>query len=168
MERKQRVIYKDSVEYHHCGKCKEYKIPELFYSNVKSLTGRGSYCKECMMKYTKTDKWAEWRKEKYYRNPARTIWIEARNRARKNNLPFNIEVDDCVIPEYCEVLGIKLSQKGNGTHSDSTPTLDKIIPNNGYTKGNVKVISWKANRLKSDCDDPEVFEKIAKYIKGYL
>lgn len=162
--RKQRVIEQDGVLLHHCPRCQTYKSFEEFYVNRKTKTGRSVYCKICQSAYAKTPHWAEWRKERYYRNPSRTIWIEARHRAKKAGLPFNIEPEDCVIPEICPVLGIKMSPKGRGHMDDGTPTLDKIIQSQGYVKGNVRVISWKANRLKSDCDDPAIFELIAKYI----
>ena len=32
----------------------------------------------------------------------------------------------------------------------NTPTLDKIIPKFGYVRGNVHVISFKANTMKSN------------------
>lgn len=165
MDRKPRVSIIDNVEHHHCGKCKEYKLPDEFYRNARSLTGRQAYCKLCVRQYAAGDKWVAWRKERYYRDPARTIWIEARTRARKQGLAFDIEPEDCLIPDICPVLGIALSPKGNGTHTDSTPTLDKVDPSKGYVKGNVNVISWKANRLKSNCSDPSVFEAIAAYIR---
>ena len=48
----------------------------------------------------------------------------------------------------CPVFGIALKTP-NGKRSDATPTLDRIDPTKGYTKDNVRVISWKANRLKN-------------------
>ena len=167
MDRKQRVIDVAGVEHHHCGKCKEYKIPDDFYRNTKSITGRQTYCKVCVKDYAASDDWVEWRKKRYYKNPSRTIWIEAKNRANKVQLPFDIEPEDCAIPEFCPVLGIKLIAKGGGTRNDATPTLDKLNPSKGYVKGNVHVISWKANRLKSNCNEPEVFDAIAAYIRNY-
>jgi hypothetical protein len=119
-----------------------------------------------MREYSATEEWVEWRKKRYYKNPERTIWIEARNRARNGMLPFDITPDDCAIPEYCPVLGIKIVDKGQGTRIDGTPTLDRMNNALGYVKGNVKVISWKANRLKSDCNDPEVFLAIAEYVRN--
>jgi hypothetical protein len=166
MDRKARVVELNGLELHHCGKCKTYKLPEEFYLNARSLTGRGSYCKPCMSDYTKTEKWSNWRKEKYYKNPSRSIWIEARNRAKKAGLPFNIDPEDCEIPDLCPVLGIKLINKGFGTRNDATPTLDRIRNTEGYVKGNVKIISWKANRLKSDCNDYNVFLAIAEYVRN--
>lgn len=54
----------------------------------------------------------------------------------------------------CPVLGIDLT----------TPSLDKIIPALGYVPGNIAVISMKANMLKGDETDPEVFRKIADWL----
>jgi hypothetical protein len=73
----------------------------------------------------------------------------AKSRAKKNNLPFNIELDDIVIPERCPLLGIKI-ESTEVRNSPNNPSLDKIIPEKGYIKGNVWVISNRANTLKND------------------
>jgi hypothetical protein len=73
----------------------------------------------------------------------------AKSRAKKNNLAFNIELDDIVIPETCPLLGIKI-ESTEERNSPNNPSLDKIIPEKGYIKGNVWVISNRANTLKND------------------
>lgn len=73
----------------------------------------------------------------------------AKSRAKKNNLPFNLELDDIVIPEKCPLLGIKI-ESTEVRNSPNNPSLDKIIPEKGYIKGNVWVISNRANTLKND------------------
>jgi hypothetical protein len=73
----------------------------------------------------------------------------AKSRAKKNNLAFNIELDDIVIPERCPLLGIKI-ESTEVRNSPNNPSLDKIIPKKGYIKGNVWVISNRANTLKND------------------
>jgi len=45
--------------------------------------------------------------------------------------------------------------------------LDRIIPELGYVKENIKVISFKANSLKRD-GSIEDFEKIIRYIRGTI
>ena len=77
------------------------------------------------------------------------ILARARHRAKKNNLPFNIELDDIVIPERCPLLGIPLKSSTDKT-SPNNPSLDKIIPEKGYVKGNIWVVSLRANKLKND------------------
>lgn len=76
----------------------------------------------------------------------------AKNRAQRNGVPFDIEPDDIVIPEVCPILGIPLIWKtrtGKGER-DHAPALDRIRNTQGYVKGNVQVISSKANRWKND------------------
>ena len=73
----------------------------------------------------------------------------AKSRAKKNNLAFNIELDDIVIPGRCPLLGIKI-ESTEVRNSPNNPSLDKIIPKKGYIKGNVWVISNRANTLKND------------------
>ena len=79
----------------------------------------------------------------------------AKSRAKKHNLPFNIELDDIVIPEKCPLLGIKI-ESTEVRNSPNNPSLDKIIPEKGYIKGNVWVISNRANTLKNDASIQEL------------
>lgn len=89
----------------------------------------------------------------------------AKKRSIASGRPFDITVNDLLpLPEYCEILGIKLEYIVNGNERpDGTASLDKVIPDLGYVKGNVRVISHRANRLKSDLD-LEMIEKIKEYI----
>jgi hypothetical protein len=83
------------------------------------------------------------------RTPEGRLFTAARVRARDQGVPFDITVDDIVIPEKCPVLGLPL-ESGHGGWADTSPTVDKIIPELGYVPGNIAVISWRANRLKHD------------------
>lgn len=98
--------------------------------------------------YAKT---REHRREKargYYRiNVKRTMLENARRRARKDGYPCTITECDIIIPEFCPLLGTKLEVGGK---LSSSPSLDKIVPALGYVPGNVWVVSWRANVLKSD------------------
>jgi len=77
---------------------------------------------------------------------------ELRNRARKRayglGLPFALPKEGPRIPVLCPVLGIEL--RVGGGRSDASPSLDRVVPAFGYVNGNVRVISDRANRLKSD------------------
>lgn len=95
------------------------------------------------------------------------MWNGARARARKEELPFNIEVSDIVIPEKCPILGIELDKDFSDKTKRSSPSLDKIVPEYGYVKGNVAVISLKANIMKQDLT-LETLNKIRSYITKNL
>ena len=83
------------------------------------------------------------------RNPKYGMVRSARNRADAKGLPFNITEDDIIIPQHCPVLGCEL-EFGDSPHHDRAPSLDRLKPELGYVSGNVRVISLRANRLKSD------------------
>lgn len=78
-----------------------------------------------------------------------------KKRAKKKNLPFNVGIEDVIIPEFCPVLGIKLCC-GIGKTLPSSPTIDRFVPELGYVKGNIFVISHRANTIKQDADINEV------------
>ena len=70
-------------------------------------------------------------------------------RAKKAGLSFNIEIEDVIIPKVCPLLEIPII-RGTKTIVPNSPTLDRKNSNLGYVKGNVWVISDKANRVKND------------------
>jgi len=79
---------------------------------------------------------------------SKRLWESVQMRAKKYDLAFDITEEDIVIPTHCPVFPwIELSRDGR---YDNSPSVDKINPALGYTKGNVRVISLRANRLKSD------------------
>jgi len=87
------------------------------------------------------------------KTPEYVMFYDARKRAHASGVPFSIQPEDIVIPDRCPVLGIALSRDG---HRDSSPSLDRIIPSHGYVPGNVRVISFRANRIKSDATIEEL------------
>ncbi len=88
----------------------------------------------------------------------------AKARAKKANVPFDITVEDIgPLPMYCPVLGIKM-QTNLGSPKDNSPSLDRIKPALGYVKGNIAVMSWRANRLKSDSTADEL-ERVAAWMR---
>jgi len=78
----------------------------------------------------------------------------ARHRSKQKGLAFDLELEDIVIPTHCPLLGHPLAfTEGESVWS---PSLDRIEPAKGYTKGNVQVISWRANQIKRDASLEEL------------
>lgn len=71
---------------------------------------------------------------------------DAKYRASKRNIPFDLTIDDFDVPIRCPVFGFVLTIG----HPNRTPSLDRIIPALGYVRGNVIVVSLLANRIKTD------------------
>jgi hypothetical protein len=79
-------------------------------------------------------------------NPERQLLIAARSRAKARGLAFDLELSDVVIPDVCPVLGTPMV----------SPSLDRKNNDLGYIKGNVVVMSRRANCLKNDATVEEM------------
>lgn len=99
-------------------------------------------------------------------NPVYNMLAGAKARAKKRGWDYNLDPSDISIPEFCPVLGLPLSvAMGCKTASHNSPSIDRIDGKLGYIKGNIRVISYRANNLKSDATDEEL-TKILNYIRS--
>jgi len=97
-------------------------------------------------------------------SPEFKLWKAAKGRAKKTGKEFNIDISDVIIPEICPVLGIIIIP-GIGSRNDNSPSIDRFNNARGYTKDNIRIISFRANRLKSDANTNEI-EQLLKYMRG--
>ncbi len=97
------------------------------------------------------------------------IWLSAGKRCRKSGKEFSIEPTDIPeIPEFCPILGIKLKINNDGP-TDESPSLDRIDSSKGYIKDNIRIISNRANRIKSDATFEElglIYEDLKKIMNS--
>jgi hypothetical protein len=91
---------------------------------------------------------------------------DAQRRAKRQRVPFSLQVEDIEIPMVCPVFGIPLFN-GKGQAGDNSPTLDRIIPSLGYVPGNVLILSNRANRIKTDATPLEIY-KVARFSEDLL
>lgn len=87
------------------------------------------------------------------RDPKRFILYSSRCNAKVTGVENTLTlVDIPEIPKYCPVFPwIKLTIKtGQGHKNPAAPSIDRIDPSKGYIKGNIRIISWRANQLKSN------------------
>jgi hypothetical protein len=96
------------------------------------------------------------------RYPERCLLKSAERRSIERNLPFDLSEEDIIIPDLCPILGTELVSSENIVRENS-PTVDRIIPEKGYVKGNVQVISHKANTMKNNASIAELI-KFAKWV----
>jgi hypothetical protein len=85
----------------------------------------------------------------------------AKLRSKEHNLPFNITTEDLKYVEVCPLLGIPLDwEVGNKNRkiTPNSPSLDRIIPELGYVKGNIMIISYRANVIKHNATVAELQE----------
>ena len=148
-----------------CTQCDISKPLDDFYTLRNKPTAK---CKLCTIvsvaqyRESNYDRLICESKNRYNSNIKRFMVYAAKSRAKRNNLPFNINENDFDLPEYCPILNIPL-QIGNKKILSNSPTLDRIIPDIGYVKNNVWVISNKANTMKNNAT-PEELLKFADWI----
>lgn len=116
-------------------------------------------------------------KDKQYREKIKhrpQVWAshvvsDSRKRAKTAGIPHDLLTSDILarIPSdgLCPVLGIPL-EFGRTQRGPGTPSLDQFIPGAGYTKENIRVISWRANELKRDVIDPDELQNVVNYIRN--
>ena len=158
----------------NCGK--EWRVATAI-SRMGTRKKKYNFCSDCCASLSNSQKRAimkdkiEGYKEKLYkekresriRNIQHYMWSKARQRAIKNGWDFTIEESDVVIPEKCPILEIPLEWGTQGKYEHS-PSLDRIDTTKGYVKGNVWVISKKANSMKNSA----TFDELQKFCKNIL
>jgi hypothetical protein len=92
--------------------------------------------------------------------PYRLVQIKAY--CERKGIPFNLTEEDLIHGDNCPVFGIPL----NRSDRNHTPSVDRLIPELGYVKGNVCVISMQANRLKNNAT-LEQLEQLVSYVRKH-
>lgn len=93
------------------------------------------------------------------------IWNHLKASAKKRNITFELlpsDIDEIGIPITCPILGIPLYFHRNMAEDDSI-SFDRIDSTKGYSLDNIIVISYRANKLKSDATLDEMRKIVAFY-----
>lgn len=101
-------------------------------------------------------------------HPEQYLLNRAKANASQKKEKCNLTIDDIYLPESCPLLGILMYFDMDNPRHDNTPSIDRIDSTKGYVKGNVWIISWKANRMKTDATIDEIltFSKNAVSLLG--
>lgn len=151
-----------------CSSCLAEKEEADFYREGDRLR---RICKACDR--FRNQRWVDANRKRYrelnllasrryrQRDPIARLHDITRRRAAKRGIEFSISVEDIgPWPQHCPVLGIELrSGFGSGTgqlDKAAAPSIDRIDNTKGYVPGNVVIVSWRANRLKSDASPAEL------------
>jgi hypothetical protein len=90
-----------------------------------------------------------------------------KSKAKSNNISFNLTLEHLIsiAPDFCPVFNIPLGwcERNGGVSKHNSPSLDKIIPELGYTIGNVQWLSKRANGMKQDAT-PTQLKQFAEWI----
>lgn len=98
-------------------------------------------------------------------------WIhrQTKSRCKRYGIAFDLDVSDILIPSHCPILKIPLFIRTGGKSGPlgNSPSIDRIDPSKGYTKGNIQIISQRANVMKNDATFEELKE-FANWINKYI
>ena len=116
-------------------------------------------CKKCSIKIRQTEKLnRDWKVD-----AARLLYKNIKSRCKRIGKEFSIELEDILIPEKCPVFGFDLKREDRQTWM-CAPSVDRIDSSKGYIKGNVTVVSRRANIIKRDATIEEL-EQLFNYYK---
>lgn len=148
--------------FRECSRCSERKDITLFVTNKKTKSGYLSICKDChnnsrrlTRDHTKDQ---EYNREYLKDKPELRMYYSAKSRARLERAVFNIELSDIIIPEFCPYLKTRITNITGCGMLWTNASLDKIVPELGYTKGNIEVISNLANVMKNKANKSQLIQ----------
>jgi len=156
-----------------CPKCTQTLPVKMFAKNKTRPSGLDSYCKSCDSHRKRTwwlhggaEQAFDYKQANSVARITSSMVHSAKCRAIKKNLPFDIDTDyiramvgeNAQLASHCPALDIPLDWS-YGTKTvvrPNSPSLDRIDPSKGYVKGNVWIISHRANTIKSDASHEEL------------
>ena len=116
-----------------------FKKTDIWGMNVKKQAKKNAYFA----------KWGEKTKTDLY-NTCRERFRNKKKNANRQGIEFSINFGEITFPTHCPILGIELDYFSIDGRKENTPSFDRKDPSKGYVKGNVFIISWRANRIKND------------------
>lgn len=175
MRWKYKVTMKRILETRKCINCgKEFSVKT---ATVKSSSKRQMFCQDCCSKLSlwerkvlrmntfpeERQKYLKQKRQEFLRDYKRNMLAGAKRRASVNGIDFDITEEDIEIPSICPILEVPLVIGTKGDYEYS-PSLDRIDNSKGYVKGNIQVISKKANSMKNSA----TLEELRAFCKNVL
>jgi len=121
----------------------------------EKIHGRKSHNKTIASVFKTPERWAKLRIR------------DLKTKAKKRALDFDITFQDLLpVPECCPVLGIPLAYNA-GRRNENSVSIDRLDNKKGYVKGNIKIMSWRANNIKSNATFEEI-EKVYNFLRELI
>ena len=155
------ATYQEVADKYGVSRERVRQILRQYIPDWQEIYGRGLIRSKKLEKYRK--KWGEERKigDDLY-DSQRIKFRNKKANAKHKGWSWEIEFGDLDWPTHCPVLGIELDYFAE-TRQENSVSFDQIDPGKGYVKGNVRLMSWRANRIKND-GTAEEHRRIAEYL----
>ena len=139
------------------------KQPERFYAWRKKANDNWNHSEKGLSA-----------KQRWKKRDPKWAWVVSalggcRQRCEKSKVPYDLtnEYVYSILVDTCPALGIPLIYPDGSLKKGMTinsPTLDRLVPALGYVKGNVAILSLKANAIKSNANSEEV-KQVADWMR---
>lgn len=157
-------LIKKCVITKQCNNCKEFKPLFDFSKNKASKDGLQYRCRVCDKTYQtkrrEENKEAvleygrayQTKRRKDFNYRLQMLLNASKQRAALKDREHTLTIEDIKelypLDGKCPVFGFDL-EFNNAGFRETSPSIDRIDSSKGYTRDNVQIISWKANRLKA-------------------
>lgn len=99
-----------------------------------------------------------------YRLDGRRAWNQILNgmkaRAAKKGIPYDdtltVDYMISITPTHCPVLGIELKRTWRDGNRQCSPSVDRLDPQQGYTRDNIIVVSYLANTIRTNATSDQI------------
>jgi hypothetical protein len=99
-----------------------------------------------------------WQRARRKAKPIDYLLFDAKRRADKKRLPYDISdaertrLESIITSGLCEFTHLPFSTL-NGTAGPWAPSIDRVKPELGYVDNNIRIVVWAFNRAKADWPD---------------
>jgi hypothetical protein len=133
----------DPIESKACNDCRQVKPARDFYLERSKVTGLSCACKSCVAL-------RQARHRSTHAGRAQSLLCGARTRARARGLPFDLTlewVEGRLAAGACELTleAFHFGKPRKGRVHPFAPSVDRIIPERGYTKKNCRIVVAQIN-----------------------
>lgn len=141
-------------------------VKQLFPDWERTSYGKGRQV-SCQFTEKTRDYWQRVNRATW-QNPSdlEAAWSKCFTRKKQNakhtGWEWDLQMGDLFWPETCPILGMTLDWFAE-TRQENSPSFDRVDSNRGYVKGNVQIVSWRANRIKNNGTAFE-HRRIAEYL----
>lgn len=165
------------AEIRKCINCeKEFSVD---MSKSRNTSRQQLFCSDCISSLTNWERkvirmnkfpeirnlYLQQKRNEFLRNYIKQILARTEKRAKYKNIDFNLDESDIIIPKICPILEVPLII-GTKDNYEYSPSIDRIDNTKGYIKGNIQIISKKANSMKNSASQKELI-KFCKNILRY-
>ena len=151
-----------------CSKCGEVKPLSEFTRVSRNKSGYGARCLVCEREKNRAYIQSGKKSRHIAKDPVRwklqKLAKDSRCRAKKAGIDHDLDLNYLleILPKCCPYLGTKFYWEvstgfGRQNPHPRSPSIDRIDSSKGYVKDNVAIVSHRANAIKNNATEQELF-----------